>query len=314
MLLNAGVFAILWFFRYKNQELPLHSIELFKTGNLVSLIFFLATSLLQISFFFSIQKVNTSFFYFSIFLVMLSVTMLILSNYFYEKDIKIILISGFLMTQIILLASTLSVALSSQKNFYVFRTLFIFLTISALGLIFVFLKVYMFKDDSAYYEAGNKRADAGAILGAAVWGGNKPSPILRERINKGYEIYNKKYVPRLIVTGGGSKNEMTEAEVAKNELIKYGIDPKSLEIENTSNSTLEQILWIRDFLYKSRNWKKIILVSDNFHLFRSKEICKFNNMDSDTFSSDTPLSTEGGATFCIKETFAVVLFWISGIG
>lgn len=218
------------------------------------------------------------------------------------------------MTQLILLSSTISVCLSSEKNFYPFRTVFLLMVITLTGLVIVFLKVYTFKDDADIYEAGSKKADAGAILGAAVWGGNKPSPVLRERINKGYEIYNKKFVPRLIVTGGGSKNEMTEADVAKNELLKYGIDAKNLDIENTSNSTLEQILWIRDFLYKSRNWKKIILVSDNFHLFRSKQICRFNDMDADAISSDTPLSTEGGMSFCIKETFAVVLFWFSGIG
>ena len=314
MLLNAGVFAVLWIFRYKNQELPLHSFEFTKTGNLVSLFLFASTFLLQIILFFSIQKVNKSFILFTTFLVILSAVLLILSNYFFEKDLKIIFVSGFLLTQMMFLASMLCVSLSSEKNFYIFRTMFIFIMLSCIGLIIVFLKVYTFKDDSATYEEGNKHADAGAILGAAVWGGNKPSPVLRERINKGYEIYNKKYVQRLIVTGGGSKNEMTEAEVAKNELMKFGVDPKAIETENTSNSTLEQILWIRDFLYKNRNWRKIILVSDNFHLFRSKEICKFNNMDADTFSSDTPLSTEGGFSFCIKETFAVVLFWFSGIG
>ncbi|CAN5644384.1 hypothetical protein BH10BAC5_BH10BAC5_22560 [soil metagenome] len=314
MLLNAGVFTVLWFFRYKNQDLPLHSFELFKTGNLLTFILFSSVLLLQVWLSFSLPKVSTSFLGFSLFLILLSAVLLLMSNYFFQKDLKIILAGSFLMTQIILLTSTLSVCLSSEKNFYVFRTVFLLSVITFTGLLVVFLKVYTFKDDSEIYAEGNRKADAGAILGAAVWGGNKPSPVLRERINKGYEIYNKKYVPRLILTGGGSKNEMTEADVAKNELLKYGIDPKNLDVENTSNSTLEQILWIRDFLYKSRNWKKIIIVSDNFHLFRSKQICRFNNMDADAISSDTPLSTEGGVSFCIKETFAVVLFWFAGIG
>ena len=147
-----------------------------------------------------------------------------------------------------------------------------------------------------------------------IKGGNRPSPVLRERINKGFEIYEKKYVTKLILTGGGSPNELTEAEVSKNELIKYGVDPRNLLVEAKSNSTNEQIHFVKDKYYDRFNYKKIILISDNFHLFRAKELCRFNQINADAFSSDTPLSTESYLNFCIKESFAVLLFWLSGIG
>jgi uncharacterized SAM-binding protein YcdF (DUF218 family) len=181
-------------------------------------------------------------------------------------------------------------------------------------LLVVFFKVYTFKDDAELYVDGERKADAGVILGAAVWGGNRPSPVLRERINKGFEIYDRKNVRILVLTGGGSPNEMTEGDVAKNELVKYGVDPKNLIVENSSNSTMEQLQYVRDLLFRDRKWKKIILISDNYHLFRCKQICSFNNISADAVSSDTPLSTEGGVTFCIKESFALVEFWFFGIG
>lgn len=176
------------------------------------------------------------------------------------------------------------------------------------------LQVYYFKDDSESYATGNKKADAGVILGAAVWGGNRPSPVLRERINKGYEIYQKKFVPKLVLTGGGSPNEMSEADVERNELKKYGVEDKNLIVEVKSNSTIEQIRFVRDKCYRKFNWSRIILISDNFHLFRSTEICKFNNMNVDCIASDTPLSTESVINFCIKESIALLFFWIFGIG
>jgi vancomycin permeability regulator SanA len=199
---------------------------------------------------------------------------------------------------------------------HVFNNIGILLIVALAGFIFNIYRIYSFKDDSDIYlqTAGGKKADAGVILGAAVWGGNRPSPVLRERINKGYELYQKKIVQKFILTGGGSPNELTEAEVEKNELKKYGVDEKNLIVEDKSNSTIEQIHFVRDKYYKKNNWNKIILISDNFHLFRTSEICKFNNMNVDCIASDTPLSAESLINFSIKESFAVLFFWIFGIG
>ncbi|MDQ3194660.1 MAG: YdcF family protein [Bacteroidota bacterium] len=151
------------------------------------------------------------------------------------------------------------------------------------------------------------------ILGAAVWGGNRPSPVLKERINKGFEIYKRKIVPKLVITGGGSPNEMTEGEVSKNVLIKYGVSPENLIVENSSSSTIEQIHFVRDSLYSINNWNRIILVSDNFHLLRASEICRFNDIKADCIASDKELSISGTISFCVKESFALIMFWMCGI-
>jgi len=60
------------------------------------------------------------------------------------------------------------------------------------GFLLNIYQVYNFKDDSEIYANGGRKADAGVILGAAVWGGNRPSPVLRERINKGLNFTRKK--------------------------------------------------------------------------------------------------------------------------
>jgi len=203
---------------------------------------------------------------------------------------------------------------SRSKKLHFFNNGGILLLISLAGFLFTLSKIYYYRDDSAVYINTNRKADAGVILGAAVWGGNRPSPVLRERINKGYEIYEKKIVPRLVLTGGGAPGELTEAEVARNELKKFGVDEKNLIIEDKSNSTVEQIHFIRDKYYKRLSWNKVILISDNFHLFRSNEICSFNNIKADCIASDTPLSSESYFNYCIKESFAVIFFWFFGIG
>jgi uncharacterized SAM-binding protein YcdF (DUF218 family) len=107
---------------------------------------------------------------------------------------------------------------------------------------------------------------------------------------------------------------MTEAEVSKRELLKKGINERNIIIENKSNSTLEQITYLNSNYYRKNNWKETVIISDNFHLLRTKQICKFFGINAYMISSDTPLSTESNFNYCIKESFAVILFWLFGIG
>jgi vancomycin permeability regulator SanA len=243
-----------------------------------------------------------------------SILIILLSYTIDDKDYKVILYVVYFIIKVFLLVSFILIYFSSSKKLHIFNNLGYILLFFVILFLTTIYFVYNFTDNSEKYKAGVKKADAGVILGAAVWGGNRPSPVLRERINKGFEIYEKKYVTKLILTGGGSPNELTEAEVSKNELIKYGVESKNLIVETKSNSTNEQIQFVKNKYYKKFNYQKIILISDNFHLFRATEMCKFNNINADAFSSDTPLSTESYINFCIKESFAVIIFWLFGIG
>jgi uncharacterized SAM-binding protein YcdF (DUF218 family) len=244
----------------------------------------------------------------------ISIFVLGISFFVNQKDIRIVLYLFFLLLIGVVLTSIVSLVFSKSKAIHWFSSLATFVIILILFFVIHIARVYYYVDDSQLYFEQGKQADAGVILGAAVWGGNRPSPVLRERINKGYELYSKKIVPKLILTGGGSPNEMTEAEVARNELKKFGVDEKDLIVEDKSNSTIEQIHFVRDKYYNRLKWHKIIIVSDRFHLLRAKEIAAFNRLNADGVATETPLSSEGTINFCIKESVALFFFWIFGIG
>ncbi len=305
-------FFFLYSLRYKNQGLPLTGIE-FKTGNIISfllfglLIFFLIVTLLRNFRFGAVYSLLI------IFLSLLSIASLIYSDVSSVKETKIASIAVFLLSLILLISMVLVLSISSTGKANALKALLVFVVICVIGIFSVYLSVYNFEDDSLKYSDNQRTADSGVILGAAVWGGNRPSPVLKERILKGYEIYKRKIVPKLVITGGGSPNELTEGEVSKNELIKFGVDPSKLILENSSNSTVEQIHFVRDELYKSNSWKRIILISDNFHLLRSKEICSFNDINAEAIASGKELTPSSTASFCLKESLALIIFWISGI-
>lgn len=231
-----------------------------------------------------------------------------------SKGVITIMLTLVAAVHLVITVSLCVISFTVLMRLYIFRTLFITMMIILTGYLIVFIACYYYKDDYELLVKNKITADAGTVLGAAVWGGNRPSPVLRERINKGYELYSKGIIRYIILTGGGSPGEMTEAEVSKKELLKKGVKNENILIENKSNSTLEQISYLSKYVYNQNNWDVIVIISDNFHLLRTKQICLFFNIKAFTVSSDTPLSAESTFNFCIKESFAVILFWLFGIG
>jgi vancomycin permeability regulator SanA len=230
------------------------------------------------------------------------------------KGTRVILLSMFVVLKIFLAFSYSVISFSALNKFYVFRSIWLTILTVFAGVASLFFVIYYYHDNYNSLMEENRKLDAGIILGAAVWGGNRPSPVLRERINKGYELYKKGIISYFVLTGGGSPGEMTEADVAKAELIKKGVDEKYIFAENRSNSTLAQITYLNKNLYQKNNWKEVVLITDNFHLLRSKQMCSFFKIKACTVASDTPLSAESTFSYSLKESFAVILFWLFGIG
>jgi len=306
--------------RYNNQGLLLESLDFMKTGNLISVIFFgLIAVFITINIFTNSDIKNSSLALLNI-VAASSLFILFIFGSIFSKDEKVYFTFAFIAGNIFVLISLISLTFSRNKKLYPGRKIFLTAISLAVCFFIIFLQIYYYKDDSGKYLSGKSGSekdpvsDAGIIFGAAVWGGNRPSPVLRERINKGFEIYKAGLAPLLVLTGSGSPEEMTESEVSRNELIKYGVKEKDIILEKVTNSTFEQITYVRDNLYKRRNWDRIVVISDNYHLYRIKEICKFNDMNVITISSDTPLSTQGGVVFCMKESVAVLMYWVLGFG
>jgi vancomycin permeability regulator SanA len=154
--------------------------------------------------------------------------------------------------------------------------------------------------------------DAAVILGAAVWSGDRPSPVLRERINTGYDLLKNGTVQFLVLTGGNAPHELPEAEVARRELLKRGADPTRIVLETHTRSTVEQVLFIRNQLLK-QGWSSFIIVSDQFHLKRALEICQFNDLDARGVSSESPLGPQNLAIYHLRESAALILYWTFGL-
>src|SRR3954454_14285604 len=112
-------------------------------------------------------------------------------------------------------------------------------------------------------------ADAIVVLGTAQFNG-WPGPVFQARLDHALELWQQGYAPLLVVTGGKmAGDEFTEAEAAVAYLTQAGVPPEAIVTENEARDTWESMQSVGALL-EARGLYNVILVSDGFHLFRSK--------------------------------------------
>ena len=182
--------------------------------------------------------------------------------------------------------------------------------------LFAFLYSFFFPTYSGTQEITNFNADAGVVLGAAVWRGHglgdRPSPALRERIDIGYDLLVKGAIPRIVVTGASAPGELAEASVAKEDLVKQGIDPSQVVEETNSHTTLEQVRYMHDDLLVKQNWSRFVIISDQYHLARVVEMCHFNGLHAIGSPSHIRQPFLDLLYYRVRESVALLEYWLLG--
>lgn len=132
-----------------------------------------------------------------------------------------------------------------------------------------------------------QNADAIVVLGAAVYAG-RPSPVLKARLDHAAELFNAGLAPLIITTGGTHAGEKySEGGVGKEYLRRQNIPENNILAEEQSLTTKQNFTRVAE-IANSRNLKKIIVVSDPFHMYRANIIAKDSGLD--VFTSPTRAS------------------------
>lgn len=234
-------------------------------------------------------------------------------EYIFNYPFKRVIIGGSLMVSffIKLYLIILLINLFFNSNFIVYlksllTTLFV--------IIIAFLTIFVLTTKNAYSSSKLKPSSksVGVVLGAAVWN-DKPSTLLIGRIKKAEELLRNKRISKIQLTGSNAPGEISEAKAAYNYGLSLGIKKHLMIIEDKTTTTTEQIQFIKRELVKNQSNYSILIISDQFHLTRVLEICKFFNVKAVGVASDYSLKWEKLLYYRLRESVALLFFWLFAI-
>src|ERR1700691_4195120 len=154
-----------------------------------------------------------------------------------------------------------------HTGFRIATSLMLLLIAGALGWIgWVYAQIdsYAFQDQAA-------PSDAIGVLGAAEYDG-RPSPVYRARLDHALELYHHGIAPLIITLGGPGGDQYTEGSVGREYLMSKGV-PQSAIIAETESRNTEESARRMVVIARTNGLQRLVVVSDDTHMFRIHEIC-----------------------------------------
>lgn len=315
----------LYFVKYHNQKLSLSEFSLSSIGNVLNL-FFAALIIIGILIDHFTQrtvvktKAFITFFWLTQFFLIAAYISTILTLpfkaiYLFGQNgdrlfIALLFILYGFSNFVLLFIIWLTVI--KTKNLILLRSLTNSVLLMLMILILVFL--YILKREAGIENSHiiNKTNNIGVVLGAAVWSNNKPSPSLSARVDKAMDLYQRKNISRIYLTGSNAPGELAESEVALAYIKASGKNIPDVFIEKKTTSTDEQIEFIKNELLTDKQYN-VFVISDGYHLVRILEIGKFQNINLKVVPSNLNQSFEKSIYNKVREALALTLFWFFAI-
>ena len=110
------------------------------------------------------------------------------------------------------------------------------------------------------------------VLGASVYA-DGPSPALTRRVNAVMNCLDQHPDAVIIASGGQGRSEpVSEAQCIRDELVKRGVDPGRIRLEDRSTDTRENIVFSKSLI--DRDDAAVGIVTNNYHIWRSVRLAK----------------------------------------
>ena len=133
--------------------------------------------------------------------------------------------------------------------------------------------------------------DAIVVMGAAQYDGT-PSAQLQARLDHVVTLWSQGLARLVVVTGGKQPGDrFTEAEASTAYLVERGVPADAIVAENTSRNTYDSLVGVQSLLAE-RGATRVLIVSDPFHLLRSRLIAEEVGLTA--YTSPTPTTVVVG--------------------
>ncbi len=114
-------------------------------------------------------------------------------------------------------------------------------------------------------EAAALDADCILVLGCGVRPDGDPSLMLRDRLDRGLQLYELGAAPKLLMSGDHGRAEYDEVNAMKDYAMAAGVPSEDVFMDHAGFSTYESMYRARDIFCAER----VIIVSQKYHLYRA---------------------------------------------
>ena len=120
------------------------------------------------------------------------------------------------------------------------------------------------------------------VLGCAVWPGNEPSPMLKDRLDTAIALYREGVAPKLLLSGDNSVVEYSEPDCMLQYTLAQGVPPEDIFLDYAGFSTYESVYRSHAVFMADR----LIVVTQKYHLFRALKSCEALGIEARGFASN----------------------------
>ncbi len=168
---------------------------------------------------------------------------------------------------------------------------------AAAGAVVLYIFIVLVVMFAGSFSPGKRGEYTLLVLGSKLKNG-KPGRMLLRRLNKAAAELKKNPTLVCVVSGGRAPDQpCAEAEAMRDCLLEKGIEPERIIVENMSSTTYENFLFSGKLLEESGLPRRVGVVTDRFHQFRSGRIARTAGIKS------FPVS-------CGTAWFLTVQFWM----
>lgn len=125
-------------------------------------------------------------------------------------------------------------------------------------------------------------ADCILVLGCQVIEDGKPSHMLRDRLQRGVELYQLGVADKLLMSGDHGQTDYNEVETMKRYAIDEDIDSSDIFMDHAGFSTYESIYRAKEVF----GVEKMIIVTQEYHLYRALYIAEKLGVEAYGVASD----------------------------
>ena len=143
-----------------------------------------------------------------------------------------------------------------------------------------------------------ENVDCILVLGAGIWG-DKPSPMLEDRLLQGIALYNNQTSSKIIMSGDHGKEEYDEVNVMKDFAIEKGVKSEDIFMDHAGFSTYDSVYRTKE-IFKAQ---KIIIVTQKYHLHRALYVAEKLGIEAYGVASD-PREYRGQVVRELREVLA----------